>query len=199
MAPEFVENRIYEEIQPGQSAEFQRTLTRDDVALFSKVSGDLNPTHVDEEYAIRSGAKGIVGHSLWATGLISSLLANVLPGPGTVYRSQDAQFHRPVHLGDTLRARIKVREKKDGARVVFDCAVTNQDGEAVMEGVAEVVAPTERIRVQRPDLPEVSVRHHDSFKALFEAVAPLEPIPTAVVHPATGSPSRVPWTPPGTT
>lgn len=183
MATEFIENRIYDEIQPGQTAELQRTLTRDDIALFSKVSGDLNPTHIDEAYAIRSGAKGIIGHSLWATGLISSLIANVLPGPGTLYRSQDARFHRLIHLGDRLTARIKVREKRDGSLVVFDCEVRNQDQESVLEGVAEVVAPTERIRMQRPEFPEVSVRHHDSFKALLDAVAPLEPIRTAVVHP----------------
>jgi phosphate acetyltransferase len=183
MASDYIENRIYDDIQPGQTAELQRTLTRDDIALFSKVSGDLNPTHVDEEYAIRSGARGVVGHSLWATGLVSSLLANVLPGPGTVYRGQEARFHRPVHLGDTLTARIKVREKGDGALVVFDCEVINQDREPIMEGRAEVLAPTERISVRRPDLPEVSVRHHDSFKPLFEAADPLEPIPTAVVHP----------------
>ena len=125
MAAEFLENRVYDEILLGQTAELQRTLTRDDTALFSKISGDLNPTHLDEDYAIRSGAKGIVSHSLWATGLISSLLANVLPGPGTVYRGQDARFHRPVHLGDTLTARIKVEEKRDGAVVVFDCEVVN--------------------------------------------------------------------------
>lgn len=68
---DFLHNRVYEEIQIGQTAELQRTLTRDDIALFSKVSGDLNPTHVDEEYARARGAKGVVGHSLWATGLVA--------------------------------------------------------------------------------------------------------------------------------
>ncbi|MGB0723464.1 MAG: bifunctional enoyl-CoA hydratase/phosphate acetyltransferase [Gammaproteobacteria bacterium] len=183
MAAEFIENRTYDEIQPGQTAELERTLTRDDIALFGKVSGDLNPTHVDEEYALRSGAKGVVGHSLWATGLISNLLANVLPGPGTIYRGQDARFHRQIHLGDTLTARITVREKRDDELVVFECSVHNQRQEHVMDGVAEVIAPRQRIRVQRPDLPEVSVHHHDSFKALFEAARALEPVPTAVVHP----------------
>jgi phosphate acetyltransferase len=183
MAADFIENRIFDEIELGQSAEFERTLSRDDIALFSKVSGDLNPTHVDAAYAIRSGAKGIVGHSLWATGLISSLLANVLPGPATVYRGQDARFYRPVHLGDTLTARIKVREKRVGSVVVFDCEVLNQDREPVMEAVAEVVAPNERIRVERPSAPEVAVRRHDSFKALMEKVNAVEPIATAVVHP----------------
>jgi len=98
MAAEFIENYPYDEIEPGQTAEYERTLTRDDIALFSKVSGDLNPTHVDEEYALRSGAKGAIGHSLWATGLISGLLANVLSGPGCAYRTQDMRFHCPVYL-----------------------------------------------------------------------------------------------------
>jgi len=183
MAAEFLENRVYDEIQLGQTAELQRTLTHDDIALFSKIFGDLNPIHLDEEYAIRSGAKGIVGHSLWATGLISSLLANVLPGPGTVYRGQDVRFHGPVHLGDTLTARIKVEEKRDGAVVVLDCEVVNQDHEPVMNGVAEVVAPRSRIRIQRTELPEVSVRHHDSFRVLLASAEALEPIPTAIVQP----------------
>jgi phosphate acetyltransferase len=183
MTTEYIENRIFDEIRTGQTAELQRTLTRDDVALFGKVSGDLNPTHMDEEYARESGAKGVVGHSLWATSLISSLLANVLPGPGTVYRSQSSSFHRPVDLGDTLTARIRVRERRDGGVVTFDCEVRNQRGEPVMDGVAEVIAPTERIRVRRIETPEVSVRHHDSFGVLFDAVQTLEPVPTAVVHP----------------
>jgi len=183
MAAEFIENYPYDEIEPGQTAEYERTLTRDDIALFSKVSGDLNPTHVNEEYALRSGAKGAIGHSLWATGLISGLLANVLPGPGCAYRTQDVRFHCPVYLGDSLTARIKVREKKEGSIVVFDCTVKNQDRELVMDGVAEVVAATDRIRVKLPHLPEVSVQHHDSFRALLEAAERLEPIPTAVVHP----------------
>ena len=181
--PEFLENKVYDDITIGQLAEFQRTLTRDDIALFSKVSGDLNPTHVDEEYARTRGARGVVGHSLWATSLVSSLLANVLPGPGTIYRTQDASFHRQVELGDTLTARVKVIEKQPESLVLLDCEVHNQRQEAVMTGRALVVAPTERLRIEVPTIAEISVRHHDSFGALFEQVARLEPIPTAVVHP----------------
>jgi acetate kinase len=178
-----LENRTYDEIQPGQTAELQRTLTRDDVALFSKVSGDLNPIHMDEEYARARGAKGVVGHSLWATGLVSSLLANVLPGPGTVYRSQEAEFHRQVQLGDTLTAKVKVLEKHPEQRVVLECSVVDQNGEPVMTGRAIVVAPVEKLHIEVADVAEVSVRHHDSFGALFDKVRALEPIPTAVVHP----------------
>jgi phosphate acetyltransferase len=180
---QFLENRTFDEIQLGQTAELQRTLTRDDVALFSKVSGDLNPTHVDGQYAQARGAKGVVGHSLWATGLISSLLANVLPGPGAVYRRQDATFHRQVELGDTLTARVRVVEKQAENVVVFDCEVVNQRLETVMQGQAAVLAPTEKLRIEVPDLADISVRHHDSFSVLFEQVATLDPVPTVVVHP----------------
>lgn len=181
--PQYLENRVFDEIEIGQSAELQRTLTRDDVALFSKVSGDLNPTHMDDEYARARGAKGIVGHSLWATSLISSLLANLLPGPGTIYRQQASTFHRSVELGDVLTARVKVIEKGAEALVTLDCQVTNQRQEPVMTGRATVVAPTEPLRIEVPELAEISIRHHDSFGVLFDQVAALEPVPTAVVHP----------------
>ncbi|WP_295887970.1 bifunctional enoyl-CoA hydratase/phosphate acetyltransferase [uncultured Thiohalocapsa sp.] len=180
---DILENRTYDEIKLGQTAELQRILTRDDLALFSKVSGDLNPIHMDEAYARAQGAKGVVGHSLWATGLISSLLANVLPGPGTVYRNQDAEFHRQVQLGDTLTAKVKVVEKLPESLVQLACSVVNQAGETVMTGRAVVVAPTAKQRIEVADVAEVSVRHHDSFAALFDKVRALEPIPTAVVHP----------------
>jgi phosphate acetyltransferase len=178
-----IENHPYDEIRLGQSAELQRTLTRDDIVLFGKVSGDLNPTHVDVNYARESAIGTVTGHSLWSSGLISSLLGNLLPGPGTVYRKQDMQFHRPVALGDRLTASIKVREKAAGNRVSFDCEVVNQRGETVMTGVAEVIAPSEKISAPQAELPEVSVRHHDSYAALLESVQGLEPIPTAVIHP----------------
>ena len=125
MAIEMIENHPYEEIRVGQTAELQRTLTRDDIVLFGKVSGDLNPTHVDADYASKSAIGTITGHSLWSSGLISSLLGNLLPGPGTVYRKQDVQFHRPIALDDRVTARIRVREKGDDNRVVFDCDVVN--------------------------------------------------------------------------
>jgi len=180
---EFLENRIYDDILIGQMAGMQRTLTRDDVALFSKVSGDLNPIHIDEEYARSRGARGVVGHSLWATSLVSSLLANVLPGPGTIYRSQDSAFHRQVDLGDTLKARVTVLEKLPENEILLDCLVLNQHEQEVMTGHARVIAPTERIRIEASDVGEVSVRRHDSFAVLFDKVSRLEPVPTAVVHP----------------
>ncbi len=93
------------------------------------------------------------------------------------------QFHRPVALDDTVTARIKVREKKDDPVVLFDCQVVNQRGETVMTGVAEVSAPTEKVSLPKAELPEVTVRHYDSYAQLTKSVGVLEPIPTAVIHP----------------
>jgi phosphate acetyltransferase len=183
MAAEFIENHTFADIEIGQSAQIERTLTRDDIALFSKASGDFNPTHVDDEFARSKGAEGVTAHSLWSTSLVSSLLGNVLPGPGTIYQKQDMAFQRPVVIGDTVTARIKAREKRDNNVVLFDCEVVNQKNEPVMTGLAEVVAPAEKIRIAKTDLPDVTVRHHDSYRELFEVLEGLEPIPAALIHP----------------
>lgn len=184
MTSEMIESHAFDEIQLGQSAEVQRTLTRDDVALFSTVSGDVNPTHVNDQFAKQSGYHGITGHSMWGGSLISGLLGTVLPGPGSVYRSQDFCFYDTIALGDTLTARVKVREKKpDDQGVVLDCEVTNQDRVLILKGTAEVQAPKEKVSVPRTQLPEVRVRHHDSYAELFKFCAGLDPVRTAVVHP----------------
>ena len=99
-APATLENRTFDEIAIGDSAGVTKTLTRDDIALFAAVSGDVNPIHLDERLAEASPLRRVVGHSLWGGGLISALLGARLPGPGTVYVAQDLHF-----LGARRRAR----------------------------------------------------------------------------------------------
>ena len=96
---------------------------------------------MDEHYARHFLSGRLVGHSLWSGALISGLLGTQLPGPGTVYESQDLRFLRPVQVGDTVTATVTAREKRpDGRAVVFDCHCVNQHGEAVATGVAVVRA-----------------------------------------------------------
>ena len=183
MPAEFFENHTFDDIQIGQCAEIQRTLTRDDIALFGKVSGDFNPTHMDDEFARSNGANGVIGHSLWSTSLISSVLGNILPGPGTRYHKQDIAFNAPVSVGDIVTARVTAKEKQDDAVVLFDCVVINQRDEVIMTGLAKVQAPTEKIRIAKADVADVTVRHHDSYGELFETLRTLDPIPAALIHP----------------
>jgi len=154
----FIENRTYDEIQIGESATLTRSIRREDVQLFATLSGDFNPAHLDDEYA-KAGMFGeVIAHGMLGGALISTVLGTQLPGLGTIYVDQQLRFTRPVKLGDALTVTLTVKEKSDEKkRVILDCLVANQDGKAVIRGVAEVIAPSEKIRQPRPSLPAVSV------------------------------------------
>jgi phosphate acetyltransferase len=182
---EWIENRTFDEIAVGDSAELSRTLRPDDIHLFAVLSGDLNPTHIDPEYARSGQFREIVGHSMWGGALFSAILGTQFPGPGTVYVRQDLRFHRPIVIGDTLTARVTVREKfAHNHHAVFDCVATNQEGLLVIDGLAEVIVPTEKIRRPRIDLPEVTISDKElRYQHLMGLVRGLPPIRTAVAHP----------------
>ncbi|MGC2855364.1 bifunctional enoyl-CoA hydratase/phosphate acetyltransferase [Novispirillum sp. DQ9] len=181
-----IENKTFDEIQVGDSATLTRTLTREDTELFAVISGDYNPTHLDDEWAAKLlKTQKISGHGMWGGSLISALLGNELPGPGAVYKSQNLTFHRAVSLGDTLTLTITVQEKNPANKhIVFHCTACNQHGEQVIDGTAEVIAPTEKVSMPAGDLPEVRVRHrHHVFENMIEKVNGLPPVKVAVCHP----------------
>ena len=149
-----LENRTFDEIALGDRAAITRILRREDIQMFAAVSGDVNPAHLDDEYAATDIFHHIVGHGMWGGALISALLGTALPGPGTIYLSQTLSFRRPVAVGDTVRAEVVVREKHaDKAHVILDCSVTNQDDKLVIEGEAVVIAPREKFSRPAPQLP----------------------------------------------
>src|SRR6185436_15745044 len=120
---EFIENKIFDEIRVGDSASLQRTLTPRDIQLFAVMSGDVNPAHVDPEYAKNSLFHEVIAHGLWGGSLISTVLGTLYPGPGTVYIDQTLHFSRPVTIGDTLTVSVTVKEKFERTRhVVLDCS-----------------------------------------------------------------------------
>ena len=178
------ENRTFDEIAIGESARFTRTLTKDDIALFAVVSGDVNPAHLDERDAESSLFHRIIAHGMRGGALISAVLGTRIPGPGTIYLGQDLQFRKPVGLGDTLVVTVTAKEKQPGKHiVVLDCLCVNQNGEQVITGTAVVIAPAEKIKLPRIALPEVELLRHDRYQQLIARCAGLEPIPTAVVYP----------------
>jgi phosphate acetyltransferase len=85
MDEQMLENVTFDELYIGQKAELTRTLTKDDIILFATMSGDINPAHLDPDFAKNDLFHEIVGHGMWSGALISNLLGTVLPGPGTVY------------------------------------------------------------------------------------------------------------------
>ncbi|HET6866644.1 MAG TPA: MaoC/PaaZ C-terminal domain-containing protein [Solirubrobacteraceae bacterium] len=153
-----IENRTFDEIDVGDSASLERTLSWEDIELFAVVSGDVNPAHVDAEYARSDIFHALVAHGMWGASLISALLGTRLPGPGTIYLEQTLRFRHPVTIGDTVTVSVTVASKDSKRhRVVLDCRCVNQRGETVIDGSATVLAPTEKVRRPRFALPEVSL------------------------------------------
>lgn len=182
---EYIENKTFDEINVGDSARLVRTLTMNDISLFAAISGDINPAHVDKEYAMSDLFHKIVAHGMWGGSLISTLLGTKLPGPGTIYLNQTLSFKKPVILGDTLTVTVTVTAKDEKThRLTFDCQCVNQNGDVIIGGIIEVIAPAEKIKRPRVILPEVHV--HDPgvrHRQLIELTKGLEPIRMAVVHP----------------
>jgi phosphate acetyltransferase len=189
---ELIENLTYDELRPGQRAHMHRTLTMDDINAFALVSGDVNPSHVDAEYAQGTRFHGVTGHSMFAGALISSLLGTEFPGPGTVYVEQSLHFHRPVHLGDTLRVGVVVVDKIDATRHVrMDCEVLNQRGEMVVSGQAVVRAPTHKVVRPRTAMPTLHLFDPEArLNAWMQTARPSTPVPCAVAHPCDESSLR---------
>ncbi|KTC66266.1 bifunctional enoyl-CoA hydratase/phosphate acetyltransferase (plasmid) [Legionella adelaidensis] len=184
MEKDFLENITFDELTLGQQASLNKTLKQEDISLFAAMSGDVNPAHMDPEFAKSDIFRGIVGHGMWSGSLISALLGTILPGPGTIYLEQDIKFRKPVRIGDTITITIIVHDKHtDKPIVTFDCKGVNQCGEIVIEGFATVLAPTKKIKVARADLPHIEIHNHDRFQAIIQSCQNMEAIRTAVVHP----------------
>ena len=179
-----IRNRTFDEIAIGESASIERTLTHEDIQLFAVMSGDINPQHLDAEFAASTRFHGVIAHGMWGGSLISAVLGTRLPGPGTVYLTQTLTFLGPVRVGDTLVVRVTVTTRDVEKKLVtLACTCINQEGVTVIEGDATVVAPT--VKIERPSetLPEVRLSMGGGLQRLLERVRPLGSMRVAVVHP----------------
>ena len=152
-----VQNVPYAELEVGQKASFQRTVGERDIQLFAEVSGDRNPVHLDAEYAAGTLFKERIAHGILSGALISAAIATTLPGPGTIYLGQNLRFTRPVKIGDQLTVELEVLEKLPKNRARIGTRVLNQNGEAVVEGEAEVLAPKQKLDIALPELPPITI------------------------------------------
>src|SRR5512135_3216292 len=109
---DIIENRTFDEIKVGDTASLMRTLSKEDIELFAVMSGDINPAHVDEEYARSDMFHHIVAHGMWGASLISTVLGTKLPGPGAIYLGQTLHFRHPVLVGDTITVIVTVTTKQ---------------------------------------------------------------------------------------
>jgi len=123
----------------GEEATLTRIFTQDDVETFSRLSGDTNPVHLDEEYATGTRFAGRIIHGMLVASLISSVLGTTLPGPGCVYMSQQLAFRAPARVGEQLTAKVRVTNWDSAkGRVFLTTEVINELGTQVIIGEAKL-------------------------------------------------------------
>ena len=137
-----LEGYCIEDLSIGMSGVYARTITETDVVMFAATSGDSNPVHLNQEYAQTTFFKGRIAHGMLSAGFISTVLGTRLPGPGTIYLGQNLQFRAPVRIGDTVSARVDVKEiipEKRRVILTTNCFVKDT---LVIEGEATVMVPS---------------------------------------------------------
>jgi acyl dehydratase len=116
-----------------------RTVTARDIELFTEITGDRNPLHYDEALAAKSRFGGLIVQGGVTSGLLNAVVAEDLPGPGSVFLQVDWRFLAPVHPGDTITAEVEVIEQRaDKPISTLRTTITDQDGTVVLDGTAVV-------------------------------------------------------------
>ena len=133
------ETRAFESFRVGEVAVVEHVVSESDVDRFSELTGDMNPLHIDDDFARSIGAGGRVAHGMLTMGYVSSVIGTRLPGPGALWFSQAFKFKAPVRIGDRIRVEVSVRHVSKATRaLVLDVRVTNQRDQVVVDGEAQV-------------------------------------------------------------
>lgn len=132
---------LFEDLELGMEASYQRHVSQSDIVAFAEISGDKNPVHLDPVYAAKTPFNGCIAHGMLTSAYISAVFGTELPGPGAIYISQTLNFRAPVRAGDKVLAKVRVVELFPAKRRArFDC-VCLVDGKPVLEGEAILMVP----------------------------------------------------------
>ncbi len=147
-------NFTFDEITLGQSAEYSKAVTEADIQMFAAVSGDVNPLHLDPEFAAGTRFGERIAHGMLTASFISAALAMELPGPGCIFMEQSLKFRLPVKIGDVITVKLTVTEMQARRKTLtLDCKAYNQEDKLVLTGTSLVIAPEEKLVLDRPSLP----------------------------------------------
>lgn len=153
-----LQSYTFDELPVGKRATYTRTVTEKDIQLFAVVSGDVNPLHLDAEFAKHTQFGERIAHGMMTGAIVSAAFVMVLTGPGAIYRSQSLRFRRPVKIDDTITVHLEIIERNEEKKVLtVDCNCINQHGESVAKGIAEIIAPPEKISVELSPMPKVTI------------------------------------------
>lgn len=183
---QWIQNKLFEEINIGDIVEEEKKVSQDDVSLFAVLSKDLNPTHIDLDYAKDVNLQNTTVHSMLSGALFSSILGTKLPGPGTVYLSQELSFHQSLFTDERIKVSVTVRDKIDEGKIInFYCKVFSLDREIlILDGHATVQAPSKKIKYHMENnFNVVVVDKHAKHQELIEKALQYEKSVMAVVYP----------------
>jgi 3-oxoacyl-[acyl-carrier protein] reductase len=142
----------FEKIQPGNEADCHKTISAEDVENFARLSGDANPLHMDEEFALRTKFQRRVVHGVLLASYVSALVGMHCPGPGALWSQQNFRWPSPAFIGDRIHIKLRVAHKSIGSRTLtIGVTGINQDGKVIMEGEGVVSVLEERLRTK--DIP----------------------------------------------
>lgn len=183
---QWIENKLFDDIKIGDTVSEEKRISQEDVNLFAVISNDLNPTHTDIEYAKEVSLSNTTVHSMLSGSFFSSLLGNRLPGPGTVYLSQELNFHQPLFTDEHIKISITVINKDDSEQsIVFYCKVESLDREVIIvDGHAKVRAPAKKIKYHVENQLNVTiVDKHAKHQELVNNALRFEKSVMAIVYP----------------
>ena len=125
----------------GDTAEFSKTISEFDIYQFAGITGDLNPIHVNEEYAKRTRFGKRIAHGMLVSSFICTVLGMKLPGVGTIHIGQELKFIKPVYIGDTITVKLELTDILENGHFKIKSVVYNQDNEMVIDGFSTVKPP----------------------------------------------------------
>ena len=178
-----LKNTPFDDLTIGMEAQARRLCRQDDLFVYANSSGNLNPLHMPGADGDADGHPEALAPGMWLGSLISGVLGSELPGPGTEYLTQTLRFVGEAHAGDTLIAKVRLVEKKPGNIARFETWVEGEDGSRIVEGAAEVRAPSVSIEFDAADVPGLTVQRHVHFDRLLDQAGPLPALRTAVIAP----------------
>jgi phosphate acetyltransferase len=177
-------NVTFDEIQIGATTELAVTLTQNQIDAAAMVSGDVDAFYLMQPGDADKRQEARKTEAAGAEAIISIILGTRLPGPGTKILHRDLRFAGDFAVGDTLTAKVTVKEKrKEGNLVVFETRCVNQAGKELVTGTVTVQAPTSRLIYDNIKPPKFELRWGDAFAQLIKGCQGCEPIPCAIVHP----------------
>lgn len=175
--------KLYDDLSIGMTAETTRLCREEDLIVFANSSGNFNPLHVPMQDGDGDGTPEAVAPEMWLASLISSVLGNSLPGPGTVYKSQSLEFTGQAKAGQTLAIKVTVVAKGPDRTVTLDTRVESLGGECLVKGTAVVQAPLTVVPLDTSQVPGLVVNRHVHFEKLMARAEALPALPTAIVAP----------------